>query len=1155
MKKNQFHKKVEKDIIDLIDESREEGKQHYEDLKQLFAHRIGIKSDTKYDEQAIWRKALFLSTNAVLLLGYDSGNIHALRALKQCAEIYENLYKIAEVYDREYCGILAALCYDMAGYQANALCIVRSIEDYELINPEDANTEDIYLDNYILGNMSKLLNKKLPFAFEQIKKDQSNGIYGRQLFNEAMEEFYESALYGKEEDFLPKLRDTYVYFLDQGNTHISHLIFLLMYRLKVFKQRSVWHKLQEEVDTQLPRWQTYIRLLTMDPYSDNRVKSLEERISLFELWLSQKEAIESGYLSSNESFVIQMPTSAGKTLVAELAILNNLVKSPQKKCIYITPYRALTNEKELELSKRLSVLGYTVSSLNGSYEIDELQFFIMDETDVLLATPEKLDIMFRVRPEFFEQVSFIVVDEGHMIGDFTERSALLEFLLIRLKMKLPELKMLYISAVLSEKSISELSRWISGKDNNIISSPSFAGGDPWEPTRRLISKFNWEKDEGKLNYVNIPFQNSGIFRKDIIKVNQIGKKKFPHKQMGKFKKSQTAAMLAYHLSESGNCLVFCSRPDWCMFVAKSILDFLDFLEVTNQSVKDLYMINEDKRSYKVALEWYGEESTITKCLKRGIGIHHGVMFEPVKKAVEDDYRKGNLRILVSTNTIGQGINFPITNLIIHSVVINPKHEDFKAVTVRDFWNIIGRAGRAGIETEGQVIFLSNGEADDQIFDKYIKKDNLEQINSFFTLLIEELVSKRVTDTEYDQQIQIMSEPHLLHILAEELYGNGELDNLIELISKNSLFNIQASKESTDVLKKGIRRIVQNIQTETSKEQIKIFSQTGMSLESNKVMWKYIEQNLTELTVMIDKDEYLNLLKIIYYFLRENYLREMTSDKLEKFKTLSLDDSFDFVQAWIGGVGLAELKELWMRADVDEKSDSNRMEIFIQECLYFRYPWGISSFITLLLYQLNIEWKDLPPKIKSLSTFLRFGLDSENACIAMALGIKNRELARKLSSHFSVPSIKTFVLRLINSTSESLGNNGFEPEEIQDVLQIGLKLNLKSELEKMRFQDHFVFEVRGIRFDELRKTLSEKIVKSQRLTYQREFDNPYDPFAIAVCHNEEKLGYVPRNLAKFISTDLDLNNSQYQVKVIGVLRVISSQSTWNRIKVLMKKIRH
>lgn len=1141
----EFYKKIEEDIKELINETESESS-FLKDKERLINNRLGTNYLMDFDEARLWRKSLFLSSNAIMLLNYDPYNRLAKRVIKECAEVYENFYRTSEKFDKQYCAILAALCYDISGYQANALCLIREVPDYELLDTNDLDSEDLLTDNYILGNITKLLNKKLYYAYEEVNLDTQNENEGKKLYNKAMYSFYNAALYGIDNEFLPIMNEAYTYFLKQGNSHISHLLFLLMYRLTVFDKRSIWRKMGENVDISNPQWISYLKILTINPYKDNEIQDSKDRISLFEFWLSQIDAIDSGYLLDNQNYVIQMPTSAGKTLIAELAILNALVRYPNKKCIYVAPYRALSNEKEQELSKKFSLLGYSVTSLNGSYELDDVQVFIMDEADVLLATPEKLDILFRVRPEFFNELSLIVIDEGHMIGDYSERSALLEFLLIRLKMKFPNLNTLFISAVLSEKSISELSRWISGKSDNVISSPTIDGFS-WEPTRRFISKFYWEEEIGMLEYINLPFNVDKKTTKNLLTVQTIGKSKFPKKDKGVYNKSQTAALIAYNLLDSGGTLIFCSRPDWSYSVASKMLEYIEYLVSKNQSVLPYFELNENSSSYKLALKWYGDDSIITKSLKRGIGIHNGIMFEPVKRAVEKDYRSGVLRVLVSTNTIGQGINFPIKNLIIHSLVQNHSKKDYKAISVRDFWNIIGRAGRAGLETEGEVIFLSNSEKDDALFEKYINKNNLEDIKSYFSIVIEKLVSNRINPEEYSDLLEIGSEAHIIHILAEELYENKGMEEIVELISDNSLFKFQTNSEDIMVIASEFKNIASNINGRKTKGEIVAFSKTGLCLSSNETILEYIQENIDYLKEVIEKDNYLLLIKIIFNFLYEHGLREMKSNHTVKFENLSLEKGFEFIEAWLNGLNIRDLKQLWIDADDKYKPDSNRMELFIQELLYYRYPWGVSAFITLLSYKLDIVWDNIPKNIKSLPMFLRYGVSSPNACIAMALGIGDRELAIKLSETFSSQTMKGFIFAITNLTKERLERKEFSSLEIEEIIQIGLKYNLKK-----RDYSRFVFEVRGIRFNEFRKLTSKDIIKNQVLEYKREITNQYDPFAIAIYMNDQQVGYVPRDVAKIIATDMDLNKTEYSIRVLKVIPFGNASKTWNRIRVIMKK---
>lgn len=88
--------------------------------------------------------------------------------------------------------------------------------------------------------------------------------------------------------------------------------------------------------------------------------------------------------------IVQMPTSAGKTMLAEFNIV--LTKSLRKdaKVVYVVPSRALVNQVYFDLRKDLSAIGFNVERTSSASEIDptEADFLIADDVDVIVSTPE-----------------------------------------------------------------------------------------------------------------------------------------------------------------------------------------------------------------------------------------------------------------------------------------------------------------------------------------------------------------------------------------------------------------------------------------------------------------------------------------------------------------------------------------------------------------------------------------------------------------------------------------------------------------------------------------------------------------------------------------------------------------------------------------------
>ena len=307
----------------------------------------------------------------------------------------------------------------------------------------------------------------------------------------------------------------------------------------------------------------------------------------------------------------------------------------------------------------------------------------------------------------------------------------------RLKRKLKDrVKFLFISAVMPDINAEQFAQWLCLNKGNRITSPKDIDGIVWQPTRRLIGKFTWRGDSGRIDFPNLKIpetRTQNAFIPSIIKVNQfntltpkakkIKKVSFPDKN----NRSETAAELAYKYAVDAPVLVFCAHPGFVNSVAKAFLKLLDLRgEKANEHFKRI----DNLESIEIAQKWMGD-CILTECLKRGIGLHYGDLAQPIRKAVEDDFRNKKLRVLISTNTLGQGVNLPIKTIIIHSLIINA--QTHRRVKIRDFWNIVGRAGRAGKETEGQIIFVCTSDNDNSLFDEYSNENKIEKVNSIIYL--------------------------------------------------------------------------------------------------------------------------------------------------------------------------------------------------------------------------------------------------------------------------------------------------------------------------------------------------------------------------------------------------------------------------------------
>jgi helicase len=178
----------------------------------------------------------------------------------------------------------------------------------------------------------------------------------------------------------------------------------------------------------------------------------------FELNPAQKEVIEHGLLTSGFNCVLQMPTGAGKTWLAEEAVLSTLRAG--RRVIYITPLRALANELVERWRRRFE--GFEVGVFTGEYGPRRAYPTPFEKARLLVMTPERLDACtryWRTHWDWFPEVGLLVIDELHLLGE-PGRGPRLEGAILRARRLNPFLQLLGLSATLGNRA--ELANWLGG---------------------------------------------------------------------------------------------------------------------------------------------------------------------------------------------------------------------------------------------------------------------------------------------------------------------------------------------------------------------------------------------------------------------------------------------------------------------------------------------------------------------------------------------------------------------------------------------------------------------------------------------------------------------------------------------------------------------
>jgi len=469
--------------------------------------------------------------------------------------------------------------------------------------------------------------------------------------------------------------------------------------------------------------------------------------SEIDLWPSQIEGAKRA-VNDFDDLVVSLPTSAGKTRIAELCILRCLALG--KRILFITPLRALSAQTESSLRKTFQPLGRTISTLYGSIGTSDFEQDVLKSNDIVVGTPEKLDFALRNDPSLIDDIGLVILDEGHMIG-LNEREIRYEVQIQRLLKRedTDSRRIVCLSAILPDgDQFEDFVNWLrKDADGEAVLSV-------WRPTDLRFGEVVWQANSGQINFI-IGEENPFIPRFVQPFVPPLPNPGYRTKEFPASNKELTLAT-AWKLTDDGHTvLIYCPLKKFVNSFAKDIIDLhkrgaLGF--VLSVPMKKIEL------AISLGKEWLGESHAIVECLKIGVAVHHGNLPTPFRKEMEKLLREGILKITISSPTLAQGLNLAATAVIIYSLSRNRK-----TIDVSEFKNVIGRAGRAFIDTQGIVLY--------PIFDQYnknhrkwiklISDTNAKNMESGLVLLVNQLL-----------------------VRMSESLGSRNIDELIEYVANN-----------------------------------------------------------------------------------------------------------------------------------------------------------------------------------------------------------------------------------------------------------------------------------------------------------------------------------------------------------------------------------
>ncbi|MCV0410418.1 DEAD/DEAH box helicase [Nitrosopumilus sp.] len=387
------------------------------------------------------------------------------------------------------------------------------------------------------------------------------------------------------------------------------------------------------------------------------------------LYPPQADSVESGLLSG-KSILVSAPTASGKTLIAMLAMISFLSKNDGK-VIYLSPLRALAAEKFSEFKKLEKVtLGkkIKVGISTGDFENIEKN---LEKSNVLILTNEKMDSIIRHGVEWVEEIGLVISDEVHLIGD-ESRGPTLEMILTQLKLLDTKPQLVGLSATITNSD--EIADWLNCK----------LVRNDWRPV---------PLSEGVCDGGEVTMSDGKTF------------------EVERSLRGTPIDLGVQSVQQGGQSLVFAETRTRSKSLATKAADAIF------QILKKNELVELEKTSKKILSENEHTElvKTLAHLVKKGVAFHHAGLNQKCREIIETEFRKGTIKLLSSTPTLAAGVNLPARRVVISNINrYNAKVGANRPISILEYKQLCGRAGRPQYDDFGESIIVGNGNTDDLI---------------------------------------------------------------------------------------------------------------------------------------------------------------------------------------------------------------------------------------------------------------------------------------------------------------------------------------------------------------------------------------------------------------------------------------------------------
>ena len=390
-------------------------------------------------------------------------------------------------------------------------------------------------------------------------------------------------------------------------------------------------------------------------------------------------------LENGKGVLVAAPTGAGKTIIGEFAV--DLVINSGGKCFYTTPIKALSNQKFTELCAKYGES--KIGLLTGDTSINS-------EAQIVIMTTEVLRNMIYSNSKTIDELKYVVMDEVHYLAD-KFRGAVWEEILIHLS---DAVQIISLSATVS--NAEEFGEWLQtvrGETEIIVSEirpvplyqhvlfgnrllDLFGENQKLNPELTRLERDSYRQVRG--NWRDKPKGPKPLMRSEVIE---------------KLDREGLLPAITFIFSRN-NCDAAVRQ---CLAAGIKLTNTDERKIIRSVISKNMKNLAEEDLVVLGYYEW-------ADALERGIAAHHAGLLPAFKVTVEELFQQGLVKAVFATETLALGINMPARTVVLEKLS-KWNGEGHVAISPGEYTQLTGRAGRRGIDIEGNAVILWNNDLD------------------------------------------------------------------------------------------------------------------------------------------------------------------------------------------------------------------------------------------------------------------------------------------------------------------------------------------------------------------------------------------------------------------------------------------------------------